>query len=111
MQDNANNRSKFGAVDDAPVVSLVQQLLEQAVALKASDLHFEPYEHHYRVRMRIDGELREMATPPMALKDRLASRIKVLSRLDIAEKRLPQDGRMNWTCVSAPCRPCLAKSW
>lgn len=94
MLDNANNRSKFGTVDDAPVVSLVQQLLEQAVALKASDLHFEPYEHHYRVRMRIDGELREMATPAMALKDRLPSRIKVLSRLDIAEKRLPQDGRM-----------------
>lgn len=94
MLDNTNNRSKFGAVDDAPVVSLVQQLLEQAVALNASDLHFEPYEHHYRVRMRIDGELREMATPAMALKDRLSSRIKVLSRLDIAEKRLPQDGRM-----------------
>ena len=68
--------------DDAPVVSYVQQLLEKAVALKASDLHFEPYEHHYRVRMRIDGELREIATPPMALKDRLSSRIKVLSRLD-----------------------------
>jgi type IV pilus assembly protein PilB len=80
--------------DDAPVVSYVQQLLERAVAMRASDLHFEPYEHHYRVRMRIDGELREMATPHMALKDRLASRIKVMSRLDIAEKRLPQDGRM-----------------
>ncbi len=94
MQNNANNRSKFGNVDDAPVVSLVQRLLEEAVALKASDLHFEPYEHHYRVRMRIDGELREMATPPMALKDQLSSRIKVLSRLDISEKRIPQDGRM-----------------
>jgi type IV pilus assembly protein PilB len=81
-------------IDDAPVVTCVQQLLEQAVALKASDLHFEPYEHHYRVRMRIDGELREVASPHMALKDRLASRIKVMSRLDIAEKRLPQDGRM-----------------
>jgi type IV pilus assembly protein PilB len=94
MLDNLNHRSKMAAVDDAPVVQWVQQLLEQAVALKASDLHFEPYEHHYRVRMRIDGELREVATPPTALKDRLASRIKVLSRLDIAEKRLPQDGRM-----------------
>ena len=94
MLDNTHNRSQFGAVDDAPVVSLVQQLLEQAVTLQASDLHFEPYEHHYRVRMRIDGELREMACPPMAFKDRLSSRIKVLSRLDIAEKRLPQDGRM-----------------
>lgn len=80
--------------EDAPVVTYVQQLLEQAVALKASDLHFEPYEHRYRVRMRIDGELREVASPHMALKDRLASRIKVMSRLDIAEKRLPQDGRM-----------------
>jgi type IV pilus assembly protein PilB len=92
MPDNAFGRA--APSDDAPVVQYVQQLLEQAVTLKASDLHFEPYEHHYRVRMRIDGQLREMATPPMALKDRLASRIKVLSRLDIAEKRLPQDGRM-----------------
>ena len=87
-------RPPSNGADDAPVVSYVQQLLETAVALKASDLHFEPYEHHYRVRMRIDGELRELATPHMALKDRLASRLKVMSRLDIAEKRLPQDGRM-----------------
>jgi len=89
-----NARMGNGQNEDAPVVQYVQQLLEQAVALQASDLHFEPYEHHYRVRMRVDGQLREMATPPMALKDRLASRVKVLSRLDIAEKRLPQDGRM-----------------
>lgn len=88
------NTAALTGNDDAPVVTYVQQLLEQAVAMRASDLHFEPYEHHYRVRMRIDGELREMATPHMALKDRLASRIKVMSRLDIAEKRLPQDGRM-----------------
>ena len=89
-----NARMGNGQNEDAPVVQYVQQLLEQAVAMQASDLHFEPYEHHYRVRMRVDGQLREMATPPMALKDRLASRVKVLSRLDIAEKRLPQDGRM-----------------
>ena len=89
-----NARMGNGQSEDAPVVQYVQQLLEQAVALQASDLHFEPYEHHYRVRMRVDGQLREMAKPPMALKDRLASRVKVLSRLDIAEKRLPQDGRM-----------------
>ena len=89
-----NARMGNGQNEDAPVVQYVQQLLEQAVALQASDLHFEPYEHHYRVRMRVDGQLREMAKPPMALKDRLASRVKVLSRLDIAEKRLPQDGRM-----------------
>lgn len=89
-----HSRPQATGADDAPVVSYVQQLLETAVAMKASDVHFEPYEHHYRVRMRIDGELRELATPHMALKDRLASRLKVLSRLDIAEKRLPQDGRM-----------------
>ena len=93
--DAATARQKTASTtEDAPVVTLVQQLLEQAVALKASDLHFEPYEHQYWVRMRIDGELREMASPHMALKDRLASRIKVMSRLDIAEKRVPQDGRM-----------------
>lgn len=96
MPDPAQPRST-PAADDAPVVHYLQQLLEQAVTLKASDIHFEPYEHHYRVRMRIDGLLREIASPPMALKDRLGSRIKVLSRLDIAEKRLPQDGRMKLT--------------
>ncbi|PUE40671.1 Type 4 pili biogenesis protein pilB (nuleotide-binding protein) [Limnohabitans sp. Bal53] len=94
MQTTVQSKSLSPNADDAPVVAYVQQLLEQAVALKASDLHFEPYEHQYRVRMRIDGELREVASPHMALKDRLASRIKVMSRLDIAEKRLPQDGRM-----------------
>jgi type IV pilus assembly protein PilB len=93
--DSAPTRQKTApTTEDAPVVTLVQQLLEQAVSLKASDLHFEPYEHRYRVRMRVDGELREIASPHMALKDRLASRIKVMSRLDIAEKRVPQDGRM-----------------
>jgi type IV pilus assembly protein PilB len=72
-------------------------MLHQAVNMQASDLHFEPYEFNYRVRFRIDGELREMATPPVGLKDTLASRIKILSRLDIAEKRVPQDGRMKLT--------------
>ena len=94
MDAAAARQRTASTTEDAPVVTLVQQLLEQAVALKASDLHFEPYEHQYRVRMRIDGELREVASPHMALKDRLASRIKVMSRLDIAEKRVPQDGRM-----------------
>ncbi len=72
-------------------------MLQQAVNMHASDLHFEPYEFNYRVRFRIDGELREMATLPVSLKDTLASRIKILSRLDIAEKRVPQDGRMKLT--------------
>jgi type IV pilus assembly protein PilB len=100
MQNLSAQRPPGTNHEDAPVVAYVQQLLEQAVTLKASDLHFEPYEHFYRVRMRIDGELREVATPHMALKDRLASRIKVLSRLDIAEKRLPQDGRMKLQLAS-----------
>ena len=81
-------------VDDAPVVRLLQQLLTDAFGMGASDLHFEPYEHSYRVRCRVDGQLRDMTAPVAALKDRLASRLKVLARLDIAEKRLPQDGRM-----------------
>jgi type IV pilus assembly protein PilB len=85
---------RTGQVEDAPVVVYVQQLLEQAVALQASDLHFEPYERQYRVRLRIDGELREVASAPLAFRERLAARIKVMARLDVAEKRLPQDGRM-----------------
>lgn len=80
--------------DDAPVVKFFHKMLVDAVNMGASDLHFEPYEFNYRVRFRIDGELQEVASAPTAIKDRLASRIKVLSRLDISEKRVPQDGRM-----------------
>jgi type IV pilus assembly protein PilB len=81
-------------VDDAPVVRYVNKLLLDAINKGASDLHFEPYEKRYRVRYRIDGILREMATPPPGLSNRLAARIKVLARLDIAERRVPQDGRI-----------------
>ena len=81
-------------VEDAPVVRFLQKMLIDAINARASDLHFEPYENHYRVRFRIDGELREITQPPIAIKDKLASRIKVISRLDISEKRVPQDGRM-----------------
>jgi len=81
-------------VEDAPVVRFLQKMLIDAINMRASDLHFEPYEQTYRVRFRIDGELREITQPPVAIKDKLASRIKVISRLDIAEKRVPQDGRM-----------------
>jgi type IV pilus assembly protein PilB len=81
-------------VEDAPVVRFLQKMLIDAINARASDLHFEPYEYHYRVRFRVDGELREITQPPIAIKDKLASRIKVISRLDIAEKRVPQDGRM-----------------
>jgi len=81
-------------VEDAPVVKFLHKMLLDAFSMRASDLHFEPYEHTYRVRFRIDGELREIASPPVAIKDKLASRIKVISRMDISEKRIPQDGRM-----------------
>jgi type IV pilus assembly protein PilB len=81
-------------VEDAPVVRFLQKMLIDAINARASDLHFEPYEYNYRVRFRVDGELREITQPPIAIKDKLSSRIKVISRLDIAEKRVPQDGRM-----------------
>jgi type IV pilus assembly protein PilB len=81
-------------VEDAPVVRFLQKMLIDAINARASDLHFEPYEYNYRVRFRVDGELREITQPPIAIKDKLASRIKIISRLDIAEKRVPQDGRM-----------------
>ena len=81
-------------VEDAPVVKYIQKLLTDAIALGASDVHFEPYEKYYRIRYRVDGILMEIAQPPLAIKDKVASRIKVISRLDISEKRVPQDGRM-----------------
>jgi type IV pilus assembly protein PilB len=81
-------------VDDAPVVKFLQKMLLDAINVGASDLHFEPYEKFYRIRFRVDGELRDIAQPPLAIKDKLASRIKVISNLDISEKRIPQDGRM-----------------
>ena len=81
-------------IEDAPIVRFLHKMLLDAYGRRASDLHFEPYEHSYRVRFRIDGELHEIASPPVAIRDRLASRIKVISKLDISEKRVPQDGRM-----------------
>lgn len=89
-----NNDTGATDVEDAPIVKFLHKMLLDAFNMRASDLHFEPYEHQYRVRFRIDGELREIASPPIAIKDKLASRIKVISRLDISEKRVPQDGRM-----------------
>jgi len=89
-----SNDAGASDVEDAPIVKFLHKMLLDAFNMRASDLHFEPYEHQYRVRFRIDGELREIASPPIAIKDKLASRIKVISRLDISEKRVPQDGRM-----------------
>jgi type IV pilus assembly protein PilB len=81
-------------IDDAPVVKYLQKVLLDAINMGASDLHFEPYEKFYRIRYRVDGELREIAQPPLAIKEKLASRIKIISNLDISEKRIPQDGKM-----------------
>jgi type IV pilus assembly protein PilB len=81
-------------IDDAPVVKYIQKIMLDAINSGASDIHFEPYEKVYRIRYRLDGELYEIASPPLALKEKIASRIKVISRLDISEKRVPQDGRM-----------------
>ena len=82
------------AVDEAPVVRFLQKTLSIAIERGASDIHFEPYENTYRIRYRIDGRLQTQEAPPDDFRDRLASRLKVLSRLDIAEKRLPQDGQL-----------------
>ena len=89
-----NEQATVSEVEDAPVVKFLHKMLLDAFSMRASDLHFEPYEHNYRVRFRIDGELREISAPPIAIKDKLASRIKVISKMDISEKRVPQDGKM-----------------
>jgi type IV pilus assembly protein PilB len=81
-------------VEDAPVVRFLNKMLMDAVNMGASDLHFEPFEKFYRVRFRVDGVLMEHAQPPISIKEKLVSRIKVLAKLDISEKRVPQDGRM-----------------
>ncbi|TQK02640.1 type IV-A pilus assembly ATPase PilB [Herbaspirillum sp. SJZ107] len=81
-------------VEDAPIVRFLNKILMDAITLGASDIHFEPYEKQYRIRMRVDGVLRDHAAPPLAIRDKLVSRIKVLAKLDISEKRVPQDGRM-----------------
>jgi type IV pilus assembly protein PilB len=81
-------------IDDAPVVRYLQKMMLDAINKNASDIHFEPYEKFYRIRYRLDGVLYEVAQPPLAIKDKIASRIKVISKMDISEKRVPQDGRM-----------------
>src|SRR5690242_5854072 len=82
------------ATDDAPVVKFVNKILVDAIRRGASDIHFEPFETQYRVRFRMDGMLRAVASPPMKLASRISSRLKVMAQLDIAEKRVPQDGRI-----------------
>jgi type IV pilus assembly protein PilB len=81
-------------IEDAPIVRFVNKVLLDAIRRGASDIHFEPYEKTYRVRYRIDGVLKEVASPPVQLAQKIAARVKVMSRLDIAERRVPQDGRI-----------------
>lgn len=88
------DRGEDAEIDDAPVVRFVNKCLLDAIKKGASDLHFEPYEKIYRVRFRIDGVLEEVARPPLALSGKIAARIKVMSRLDVSERRVPQDGRI-----------------
>lgn len=94
LTEQIEDEAQSQEVDDAPVVRFLNKMLIDAINMGASDLHFEPYEKFYRVRYRVDGILREITQPPLAIKEKLASRIKVISSMDISEKRIPQDGRM-----------------
>lgn len=93
-EDSTDDGGADSDVDDAPVVRYVNKLLLDAINKGASDLHFEPYEKRYRIRFRIDGVLKETASAPISMARKIAARIKVVSALDISEKRVPQDGRM-----------------
>jgi type IV pilus assembly protein PilB len=94
-QNDPNADSDTGSsVDEAPVVKFVNKMLVDAIRMGASDLHFEPYEKSYRVRFRVDGIMQKMASPPIQLASKIAARLKVMSQMDISERRVPQDGRI-----------------
>ena len=93
-EEGGEQDSDDSEIDDAPVVRFVNKVLLDSIKKGASDLHFEPYEKYYRVRFRIDGVLEEVAKPPLSLSNKIAARIKVMSRLDVSERRVPQDGRI-----------------
>ena len=107
--------------EEAPIIKLVNQIFVDAIKRGASDIHFEPYEKSFRVRYRIDGVLYEIVKPAPEIPGPVMSRVKILSNMDIAEKRLPQDGRIKMrlrsttarrktsTCASPPCRPSTAR--
>ena len=94
LEDNETTGVDATGNDDAPIVKFVNKVLVDAIKRGASDIHFEPYENNYRVRLRMDGMLRAVAAPPVKLTPRISSRLKVMSGLDIAERRVPQDGRI-----------------
>ncbi len=93
-EDGSNKKEDTSDVDEAPIVRFVNKVLLDAIKIGASDIHFEPYEKVYRVRFRTDGILKEIAKPPVNLAIRLAARLKVMSQMDISERRIPQDGRI-----------------
>ena len=93
-EDELDDKISRDDVEDAPIVRFVNKVMLDAIRRGASDIHFEPFEKIYRVRLRMDGVLKEIAQPPVALAQKLAARLKVMSRLDIAERRIPQDGRI-----------------
>ncbi|WP_352258804.1 type IV-A pilus assembly ATPase PilB [Psychrobacter sp. TB55-MNA-CIBAN-0194] len=93
--DESEGETKLtDSVDEAPVVKFVNKMLVDAIRMGASDLHFEPYEKTYRVRFRVDGVMQSMANPPVQLAGKIAARLKVMSQMDISERRIPQDGRI-----------------
>ena len=94
VDDSDDNDVSGGGEDDAPIVKFVNKMLLSAIKEGASDLHFEPYERSYRVRFRTDGILREASNPPSTLATKIASRLKIMSAMDISERRKPQDGRI-----------------
>jgi len=93
-EDEIDDKVSRDDVEDAPIVRFVNKVMLDAIRRGASDIHFEPYEKTYRIRLRMDGVLKEIAQPPVALAQKLSARLKVMSRLDIAERRVPQDGRI-----------------
>ena len=94
VRDDGDEKDQSAEIDETPIVRFVNKVLVDAIKSGASDIHFEPYEKSYRVRFRTDGILQEMTRPPMSLANRLAARLKVMSQMDISERRLPQDGRI-----------------
>lgn len=92
--EELNSEASSSDIDDAPIVRFVNKVMVDAIKKGASDIHFEPYEKHFRIRLRQDGVLTEIARPPVALSMKVSARLKVMARLDIAERRIPQDGRI-----------------
>ncbi len=94
LDDDLPREEYDSDIDDAPIVRFVNKVLLEAISKGASDIHFEPYENRYRVRLRVDGILNEIATPPNNMQNRISTRVKVMAKLDISDRRIPQDGRM-----------------